>query len=296
MDVFCSTIIPTMGRDSLAQAVYSVLDQQFDGATLEVIVVNDSGKPLPQADWQADERVRVIATMRRERCVARNAGAAMARGRYLHFLDDDDIILPGAMAAFWQLYQTSQPKWMYGSYQTVTNEGEVVEVIRPTIRGNVFALLIAGEAIPFQTSLLDSSLFHAVGAFDPHPDIVGVEDRDVGRRMALADAIAYTPQVVAQIRIGQVGSTTNWAVLGERDRWGREKALRIKGARARLQNSAQSSFLRGRVSRAYVASALWNVQNRNYFIAASRLCAAVTMGIAHFLSAQYWQGFQAKIS
>src|SRR5215204_4702450 len=111
VDVFCSTIIPTMGRPSLERAVLSVLNQRFDAAKVEVIVVNDSGKPLPKADWQDCARVRVISTIRRERCVARNTGSAIARGRYLHFLDDDDIILPGAMEAFWALYQSTKAEW-----------------------------------------------------------------------------------------------------------------------------------------------------------------------------------------
>jgi glycosyltransferase involved in cell wall biosynthesis len=86
MDAFCSTIIPTINRSTLSRAVYSVLDQAFTGADFEVIVVNDSGQPLPDMDWQHSERVRVITTQRRERSVARNTGAAIARGKYLHFL------------------------------------------------------------------------------------------------------------------------------------------------------------------------------------------------------------------
>ncbi len=104
------------------------------------------------------------------------------------------------MEAFWQLYQNTKANWLYGSYQTVTNQGNVVEVIRPAITGNVFALFVAGEAIPFQASLLNNELFHAIGTFDPHPDIVGVEDRDVGRRMALASCIWVWARFTAPIR------------------------------------------------------------------------------------------------
>ncbi len=88
--MFCSTIIPTVGRDSLARAVNSVLDQDFAREDFEVIVVNDTGEPLPDADWQHSDRVTLVTNYRHERSVARNTGAAMAAGRYLHFLDDDD--------------------------------------------------------------------------------------------------------------------------------------------------------------------------------------------------------------
>src|SRR5262245_17611149 len=100
--MFSSTIIPTVGRHTLARAVNSVLSQNFDKDDFEVIVVNDSGQSLRQQDWQSSNRVKVINTNRRERSVARNAGASIARGKYLHFLDDDDWLFPDALCHFWQ--------------------------------------------------------------------------------------------------------------------------------------------------------------------------------------------------
>ena len=56
-------------------------DLRIEAADFEVIVVNDSGQPLPDMDWQHCPRVRVIDTNRRERSVARNTGAAIAQGK-----------------------------------------------------------------------------------------------------------------------------------------------------------------------------------------------------------------------
>jgi glycosyltransferase involved in cell wall biosynthesis len=296
METFCSTIIPTINRSTLSHAVYSVLDQDFTAAEFEVIVVNDSGQPLPEADWQHSERVRVINTNRRERSVARNTGAAIARGKYLHFLDDDDLLLPDALEVFWRLdKEANGAAWLYGSYQTVDNDGTLVEEFHPGITGNIFALLVAGEGIPFQVSLLEARQFYAVGGFDPHPTITGVEDRDLGRRMALTGAVAYTPAIVAKIRIGEQGSTTNWATLAEGDRRGREKALSAQQAFARLWTSANSNYWRGRVSRAYFASMVWNLQRKNIFAAASRATAGLALAGTHTFSADFWHGLRTKI-
>src|SRR5919108_3058002 len=94
--IFCSIIIPTIGRSTLDRSVLSVLDQDFTQADFEVIVVNDSGQPLPEAGWHHSAQVHIINTNRRERSFARNSGAAIARGDYLGFLDDDDWLLQGA--------------------------------------------------------------------------------------------------------------------------------------------------------------------------------------------------------
>jgi hypothetical protein len=84
-----TVIIPTCDRPGMVeQAVASVLAQPVTG--LEVLVVDD-GLHHPPADL-GDERVRVLQTGGgRGPAAARNAGIDGATGRYLAFLDDDDL-------------------------------------------------------------------------------------------------------------------------------------------------------------------------------------------------------------
>jgi glycosyltransferase involved in cell wall biosynthesis len=293
MEIFCSTIIPTIGRNTLSRAVCSILDQDFSEAGNEVIVVNDSGRPLPEAEWQHSNQVRIINTNHRERSVARNTGAAIAHGRYLHFLDDDDILLPGALRAFWSKGREFDAAWLLGGWRTVDNDANLVDEFSPPLQGNIFALLVSGEGLPFQASLLRTEEFFKAGAFDP--TIIGVEDRDLGRRVALIGEINYVPFVVAEIRIGQQGSTTNWGILAEDDRWGREKALSTQNAYQNLHLSANSNYWRGRVTRAYFASTIWNIMHKNWLISLSRLLAGVTFSGTSILYKDYWEGLRTKI-
>src|ERR1035437_3450278 len=99
--MFVSVIIPTVDRPSLIRSVNSVLDQEFTEEEFEVIVVNDTGRALTPAPWQSSPRARILDSQKRNRCFARNAGATVAKGRFLIFLDDDDWLLPGAFAAHW---------------------------------------------------------------------------------------------------------------------------------------------------------------------------------------------------
>jgi len=293
--MFCSTIIPTINRSTLSRAVHSVLDQAFDAANFEVIVVNDSGRALPDSNWQHSRQVRIIDTNRRERSTARNTGAAISKGKYLYFLDDDDVLLPGALAAFWKLHlEAENASWLYGSYQTVSNLGKVVEEIHPGISGNIFAALVSSEGIPLQASLLDARQFFLAGAFDP--SVTGVEDRDLGRRMALFGTVAYTSAIVSQIRIGEDGSTTRWGILSEDDRRTREKALGAQNAFGRLRASADSCYWRGRVSRAYLGSTAWNLQHKKILTAASRAASSLAFAGWHAFSPDFWRGLGTRMN
>jgi glycosyltransferase involved in cell wall biosynthesis len=91
-----SVVIPTFGRPAfLAEAVASVLDQT-DG-DFECIVVDDAS-PEP-AVLPDDSRLRLV---RRDENggppAARNTGIDAAVGRFVAFLDDDDVWTPDRLA------------------------------------------------------------------------------------------------------------------------------------------------------------------------------------------------------
>lgn len=92
-----SVIIPCYKQAVfLPQAMDSVLAQTLDN--LECIVVND-GSPDDTRDVVAnyllrDNRVRYVEQINRGVSSARNRGLAEAQGRYIQFLDADDLIEP----------------------------------------------------------------------------------------------------------------------------------------------------------------------------------------------------------
>lgn len=95
--IMLSVIIPTCNRHgSLLRAIYSVLNQNC--AELEVVVVNDAHSPLPSniLTIALDHPVHFFEnTGDHGAANARNYGVANAKGKYVTFLDDDDIYLPG---------------------------------------------------------------------------------------------------------------------------------------------------------------------------------------------------------
>ncbi len=91
---FVSVIIPVYNcADFLGQAIDSVLNQTF--MDLEIIVVDDgSTDRTPEVSAQYSDHVTYIRQPNGGNAAARNRGVAAARGRWLCFLDADDLWEP----------------------------------------------------------------------------------------------------------------------------------------------------------------------------------------------------------
>lgn len=270
--MFCSTIIATVNRPTLARAVESVLNQDFPKLDHELIIVNDSGAPLDPQDWQNSGRVKILTTQRRERSVARNTGAAIAGGRYLHFLDDDDWLLPGAIQSLWEIAERSPKEWLYGGSQLVDRSGKELIRLEHGLNGNCFTQIMAGEWIPLQSSIILADPFFQTGGFSP--TLSATEDVDLCRRIALQGEFDFTRQVVACIGMGEDSSTTDYARSEVAALDSREIILDQPGVFQRLRDSAGSNSLTGRTVRIYLTSSYWNFSKRNYSKAFSRLLFA----------------------
>jgi glycosyltransferase involved in cell wall biosynthesis len=263
-----------VGRDTLTRAVQSVLGQSFAAEDHEVIVVNDSGRPLVAASWQSDRRVKVLNTQQRERSFARNTGAAIACGRYFHFLDDDDWLAPDALQHFWVRSQTTPAAWLYGGSQLITEEGEALIQLHHRLNGNIFLNVMAGEWIPLQASLIKASAFMAVGGFNPL--LAGPEDTDLLRRICLFEDVGEVEAVVAYIVRGQMDTTTDYQHHPALSRWAREEILNRQGGFARMAETAGTAYWHGRLVRIYLTSVLWNLRRGNIFSAGERTWQAAT--------------------
>lgn len=290
--MFCSTIIPTIGRSELDRAVTSVLEQDFSAEPHEIIVVNDSGTLLPDAPWHGYENVTILNTNRYERCVARNTGAAVAQGRYLHFLDDDDWLEQGALQALWELSQQRDAAWLYGYTTLVTRDGKPIMMLKYGLDGRRgFVSTMAGELIPLQSSLIRSDAFHRVEGFDP--TIVGPENIDLARRVLLYETLAETPQPISCVERGDLGSTTDVARLGALLHRSRENVLALSGVWQALRVSADNRpYWHGRIIILYLGSAAWNVRHRLFLTALGRAGFAGLSAVAslrYAVSRDFWR-------
>ncbi|KEQ55470.1 glycosyltransferase family 2 protein [Sphingobium chlorophenolicum] len=96
---FFSVVIPLYNRaDIVGDTIRSVLAQ--DWQDFEIVVVDDGSRdnPGPAIDAIGDPRVRYIRQDNAGGGAARNRGILAAEGRYIAFLDSDDLFLPGKLS------------------------------------------------------------------------------------------------------------------------------------------------------------------------------------------------------
>jgi len=201
--------------------------------------------------------------------------------------------MPGALQAFWNFSQTCKDAWIYGSYQTVDNFGNIIEEIHRE-EMVIFCFISSRWRHTFSNI---HSLFETIptsGRVWSKSSDYWVEDRDLGRMFALKNTVAHIPFIITRIRIGEIGSTTNWAKTAEGDRICREKALNSFNAVPRIIASANTYYWKGRVCRSLLGSILWNCRNKKYSIICDRFSLFFRLSGKNFLNSRFWSGVKGK--
>ena len=194
--VAVSVIIPTFNRrDRVREAVASVLSQER--ADYELIVVDDGSTDGTDAALDPlASRLRYVRQDNRGVSAARNAGAALALGAWLAFLDSDDVWLPNKLAV--QLAHAAAHPNM-----RVCQTGEIW--IRNGVRanpcahhrkpdGDIFVASLQRCVVSPSAVMLRRDLFDAVGGFDER--LPACEDYDLWLRIARTTPVDLIDQPV----------------------------------------------------------------------------------------------------
>lgn len=115
-----SVIIPVYNAEKyIEQTIQSVLQQTFQD--FEIIVLNDGSKDhsgeIIQRMQQADNRIQYIPKANTGVSDTRNIGISKAKGKYLAFLDADDIWLPENLAEKVSVLEQTGKLWTFSDYE-----------------------------------------------------------------------------------------------------------------------------------------------------------------------------------
>jgi len=206
MKPYFSLIIPYHNAGSELVRLLISIKKSIHAPFLEVIIVDDASKPactnLTIKKVGKTKFPLKILRLKKNRgpAIARNTGAAAARGTYLVFLDGDVILFPDTLANLWKLYANDADITAVTGVWTKEQETDAFFPNFKALRdwsywineresGHYYYL--------FSTRIasIKRDVFLRLGGFDEHYAGPLVEDIEFTYRIATRYAVIFAPTV-----------------------------------------------------------------------------------------------------
>ena len=182
-----TVVIPVYeGAGVIERSVRSVLAQE--STDWELVVVDDGSRDdsaaVARRTADGDPRVKFVTQPNRGRSGARNAGAAVAAGEYVVFLDADDEVRPDWLSRMGAAGGPAQAELIHCGGSRLSADGTPPRRVRSVRYGALFAYQFG----PFRSGMfaVRTARFREVGGFAE--DMVYGENYELGLRLAHAAA------------------------------------------------------------------------------------------------------------
>ncbi|MSU21220.1 MAG: glycosyltransferase [Pedosphaera sp.] len=200
-----SVIMPTCNRPLMLQeAIESVLEQTFQD--FELLVINDGGEDVAPLLMKLNQKGKIRYAQHsshRGPSAARNTGISHARGKYVAYLDDDDLYLPGHLQTLVGYLEQSGSKIAYtdgyraqqevhGNHYVIT--GRDVPYSQNFDRD----LILVGNFVPILRLMHQRVCLAETGGFDE--SLPAVEDWDLWIRLSRYNHPAHISEITCEFR------------------------------------------------------------------------------------------------
>lgn len=194
-----SIVVPVLQEEKILEHTLSVFSKEVCARYNVELIVSDGGstdKTLEIAQRYADKVIRHSGSERQTIAEGRNAGAKVARGDVLVFLNGDTI--PAAIPDFFEAIESwnsatnkARPIALACPVKIPPQERQVRDVIFHTIY-NMYVRALNAARIGMgrgECQIVRAADFHEVGGYNP--TIAAGEDFDLYRRLAERGRIGY---------------------------------------------------------------------------------------------------------
>ncbi len=159
-----SVIIPFYNRlEWLSEAVQTVLEQTY--SNFEIILIDDgSTEDLGSLPFLQDKRVIYSRQENKGPAAARNTGIEIADGKFIAFLDSDDLFMPTKIEKQLNYMLCDKEALMsHTSYERFSNSEQVELISSGEFSGNVFPEILLECPIATPTVMVRSKVFKEFG-------------------------------------------------------------------------------------------------------------------------------------
>ena len=204
-----SVIMPTYNHAQfIGDAIESVINQTWQ--TWEMLIIDDGStdntKSVVQSYVSKDSRIKYFALGQNSgrAAVARNYGINNSKGKYVAFLDSDDMWKPTKIEKQIELLENDDNIFMVYSRYIVIKNGIFLRILpkRKKLRaGNVFvSLFLSNNFIGTSSVLLRNNLKENNYLFDTDLGLKAIEDFALWLKIAKNKHIAYIDEPLVVYR------------------------------------------------------------------------------------------------
>ncbi|WP_159997286.1 glycosyltransferase family 2 protein [Roseomonas sp. 18066] len=162
-----SIIMPTFNRGFLiAEAIQSVLDQSWKNWELLICDDGSTDKTAFVVKGFDDPRIRFLTLEKSNGAIARNFGMKFSRGRYITFLDSDNLWHPLFIQASVAGLQHSGQAVVYSGYIDTEMKGARLGAAELKFTGFDYQALLRRNYIDLNTICMERAVFDLLGGFN----------------------------------------------------------------------------------------------------------------------------------
>ncbi|MDP5030986.1 glycosyltransferase family 2 protein [Paraglaciecola sp.] len=218
-DTLVTVVIPGYKSKYIVETIDSVLSQTYKN--LEIIVVDD-GSPnnlkIVLADLITSEKIRYIYQQNQKMAAARNNAIHHAKGKFVAFIDDDDLWLPEKIEKQLKCFEDDNVGLVYTFAEGFNQEKSVsiknFEIIH---RGNIYCDIFMQDFIANSSVMVRKSCFDQIGVFNSSPEYFGVDDCDMWTRITHRFAADVIPEKLTKIRLHSEQFSGDRNIMQEND-------------------------------------------------------------------------------
>ncbi|MBE9913438.1 glycosyltransferase [Paenibacillus donghaensis] len=201
-----SVVIPAYNHEKfIGDAIESLFNQTYPH--IDIIVVDDGSTDGTQKTLDRyRNRITAIRQSNSGVCAARNAGIRLARGRYICFLDSDDLFLPDKIERQLEVFHKNPKIGLVHTGANVMSKAmdgwNLWYTYTPPVfhsRDEQIKALLEANYIVCSTVMIRRDLFSLAGLFDTRYRHYG-EDYDMWLRLLAWSDFSSVPEVMLHYR------------------------------------------------------------------------------------------------